>query len=841
MGAISLKTIKCVLFFLCFSRNFIILKNKKKNKLRKEKLMSSARRFRFPLWVFPAAMLTLYTLITTVPIAFISDQTARVVYCFVAGPLLILVAVVVFNIVFKETFEDMSVAASRILDALMRKKQDDGQRGITDSDRKETMSTVTSLVNLFPSDSRFSEVHQTQQDLIKLLRAALDVTVVSRRDYGGGDSSSHFSSSSLPLIVTTNPIDAQISSSTDSTKRNFKSSGQNLAATATMSRNVRFADDDDEQKQDRNGNTKSKNLTNQQQQQISDTISIISSSSSVVAVVASSSNENQKNSTNDHFSDNEDDDEIQHHNDDDDAAAVTLNDELVTCISGVVPVVIKSRSQSEVAPIFSSNGVSTTTANSVNRRDFNDPFYDQEHSSPQARRPKTAKPSAVAAENDDANDNHNNMNHFVNEPSSSSPSPKLNKSSSETNNNQRNSPFRLPTTRKDPNASVQNNLPYRFIEEEDRKRFQQQELQEARKKKKEQEDDEQRARDEALINKAREDEKQQQQQQNELEQERLRQKHVEQQDRILIEKSNGKNSTNAALNDWRNDRGDANYSGGIHQRSDENERRDVSVTSSVASNPMRTAIKQSNADITAVLALLRYQRGRRFPGDNHNICFYISRSTNQNVVVFEAKFDRRNPSELDISNTLDIFWLEVDQKFMQKNREKAKISDRSELTYHERSLAYGAHVSMDVEVPVGKDNVSLSNAANNTSRARSASTATATNTQRRPGQQQLNNNDHLSPEFLVRLVALPTRPMRLSILSRYSNMGNHGGGSSLFRNAIPVLRCRIAGEENCIAEKLFLHTTVPSTSMTGPPRVTQISLHGFREDTLESVVELIET
>lgn len=377
----------------------------------------------------------------------------------------------------------------------------------------------------------------------------------------------------------------------------------------------------------------------------------------------------------------------------------------------------------------------------------------------------------------------------------------------------------------------------------------------------------------------------QRQREQDDEQERLRQVNVAQQDRALIARARrqsepgpGNNNNSSTLSEWRNQQQQQQQSktlatttntknnsiNGVKKTNNRDEVAEennnnnnnldglsqVSGTSATASVGRASSVLSSNADASAMLTLLRYQRGRRFPGDNHNICFYIARSTNQNIVAFEARFDRRNALLLDISDTLDIYWLEVDPKFMKRNREKGKASDRSELTVHERRLAYGATVNIDVEhhlrelmapTTENKDSSNSSSKQQQGGRRSSVSLHNNNNNSNRDSSAVVAASSvAATPDFLVKLVALPTRPMKLSVLSRYAGLVSDAG-RGMFRNAFPVLRCRIAGEDNCIIEKMFLHTTTPAPGSGEAPRVTQISLHGIREDTLEAVMEVIDT
>lgn len=104
---------------------------------------------------------------------------------------------------------------------------------------------------------------------------------------------------------------------------------------------------------------------------------------------------------------------------------------------------------------------------------------------------------------------------------------------------------------------------------------------------------------------------------------------------------------------------------------------------------------------------LTQRRGGRFPGDSTQICMVISRSKNANLVVYEAltggpstpstSLDPANVESEDSAPVpapptclgLDAYWLDVDPEYVAKNRAKGKSSDRDELNFIERRMAYG--------------------------------------------------------------------------------------------------------------------------------------------------------
>lgn len=71
-----------------------------------------------------------------------------------------------------------------------------------------------------------------------------------------------------------------------------------------------------------------------------------------------------------------------------------------------------------------------------------------------------------------------------------------------------------------------------------------------------------------------------------------------------------------------------------------------------------------------------------------HILFFISRSKNANIVVYEGKLDSAT-GQLDSKNPVIVYWLDIDPAYVKKNRSKGITSDRSELNTLENNFAYG--------------------------------------------------------------------------------------------------------------------------------------------------------
>jgi hypothetical protein len=67
------------------------------------------------------------------------------------------------------------------------------------------------------------------------------------------------------------------------------------------------------------------------------------------------------------------------------------------------------------------------------------------------------------------------------------------------------------------------------------------------------------------------------------------------------------------------------------------------------------------------------------------VLFWIERSKNKNIVVYEATAS----AAAGCYDTILPYWLEIDPAYVAKNRLAGKKDDRSELNYIEKQIAYG--------------------------------------------------------------------------------------------------------------------------------------------------------
>ena len=71
-----------------------------------------------------------------------------------------------------------------------------------------------------------------------------------------------------------------------------------------------------------------------------------------------------------------------------------------------------------------------------------------------------------------------------------------------------------------------------------------------------------------------------------------------------------------------------------------------------------------------------------------NILFVIGRSKNLNIVVYEAKL-AASGTEVDSKEPVTVYWLDLDPAYQKQKRDKGVASDRLELNYIEKTMAYG--------------------------------------------------------------------------------------------------------------------------------------------------------
>lgn len=103
-------------------------------------------------------------------------------------------------------------------------------------------------------------------------------------------------------------------------------------------------------------------------------------------------------------------------------------------------------------------------------------------------------------------------------------------------------------------------------------------------------------------------------------------------------------------------------------------------------------------------------RGSRFNLDHHDMCLYIARSKNANVVVYQAKYKPehsdnlgeggenvnsgvRTECTLHPTETLHPMWIKLEPEHVARRRARGETDDRCELNMIEKKMAFGCSTS----------------------------------------------------------------------------------------------------------------------------------------------------
>ena len=108
--------------------------------------------------------------------------------------------------------------------------------------------------------------------------------------------------------------------------------------------------------------------------------------------------------------------------------------------------------------------------------------------------------------------------------------------------------------------------------------------------------------------------------------------------------------------------------------------RHLSTHLAVRPTSLPLSAMSSAVDGSAQLAELR--------ATSPHILFVIGRSKNLNIVVYEARLNQRG-DELDSKEPVIVYWLDLDPAYQKQKRDKGITSDRLELNYIEKTMAYG--------------------------------------------------------------------------------------------------------------------------------------------------------
>ncbi|CAG9573407.1 conserved hypothetical protein [Leishmania major strain Friedlin] len=126
-----------------------------------------------------------------------------------------------------------------------------------------------------------------------------------------------------------------------------------------------------------------------------------------------------------------------------------------------------------------------------------------------------------------------------------------------------------------------------------------------------------------------------------------------------------------------------------------------------------TSDANPGADVGAQLGPRAYARGLnrtirrrlvardRFKADHHDICMYIERSKNENIVVYRANLIDSKTGEpvesgahqsacsFKAADPLHAYWIKINPEHVARRRARGELEDACELNMIERKLAYG--------------------------------------------------------------------------------------------------------------------------------------------------------
>ena len=196
-----------------------------------------------------------------------------------------------------------------------------------------------------------------------------------------------------------------------------------------------------------------------------------------------------------------------------------------------------------------------------------------------------------------------------------------------------------------------------------------------------------------------------------------------------------------------------------------------------------------------------WHRGQRFEHDEVDVCMFILRSKNGNVVVYKGLLSpQEHPQQqtLHLKCPLEGFWQDVDPVTRDTNRKNGKADDRANLTFLEKQVAYGFSWSYPEELmePLEgiSDSVELKLHWNKVWNPQGSDTSAA---------------DVVSPvAFSVTFVALPSRKMKLVLVK-----------------GRPFLMVRILGRL-CVMDHIYVMSIEPK-HFYQLPRVEYVDLFGY--------------
>ena len=212
----------------------------------------------------------------------------------------------------------------------------------------------------------------------------------------------------------------------------------------------------------------------------------------------------------------------------------------------------------------------------------------------------------------------------------------------------------------------------------------------------------------------------------------------------------------------------------------------------------------------------------RFIDDDKNVMLYIERNKNENVVVYRGMFGPDAAGAPFASNdaeeaaavvggvavmsdkggnggSLDAFWLDIDPAYMEANRKKGIQSNRCELNFVDRSMAYGVTVKA----------------------AKPIDSLLGVITQQQQQQKESGSNFTFADSriFPVSFVAIPSRVFFQALLRVPVD-----GCAAVPCVFLPVIFAFIDGKL-CVTERIYV--SAKEGGLLGLPKVQHIDMFGW--------------
>lgn len=217
-------------------------------------------------------------------------------------------------------------------------------------------------------------------------------------------------------------------------------------------------------------------------------------------------------------------------------------------------------------------------------------------------------------------------------------------------------------------------------------------------------------------------------------------------------------------------------------------------------------------------------RGSRFNHDEHDICLFIKRSKNQNVVVYQAHYDGVATSvgcgaaKLQKKDALQATWVKLEPEHVARRRERGEEGDRCDLKFIERKMAFGCSSSAVSEEEFGEMYYATKE---KDGKMKKASYKKLSSDQKAVAKTWVRT---VQPQ-IVKFVALPHHPLLLlSLSSAAATSGDGEDGWLKAADSVPLL-LGIINNKVCVLDSLFVSSIEP-THFYELPKVEYIDFFG---------------